>query len=66
MTISDTPAHRPPPMHAVVSDRPKHFTVASVLVPKPGHDQVWLQILAAGVCGTDARLHVGEFGPPIP
>ena len=53
-------------MRAVVYDRPEHFTVADVPVPEPGPGEVRLKVLVAGVCGTDAHLHVGEFGPTYP
>ena len=53
-------------MRAVVYDRPEHFTVADLPVPEPGPGELRLKVLAAGVCGTDAHLHVGEFGPTYP
>jgi D-arabinitol dehydrogenase (NADP+) len=53
-------------MRAVVYDRPEHFTVAELPVPEPGPGEVRLKVLVAGVCGTDAHLHVGEFGPTYP
>ena len=46
-------------MRAVVYDRPEHFTVAELPVPEPGPGEVRLRVLVAGVCGTDAHLHVG-------
>ncbi len=53
-------------MRAVVYDRPKHFEVRELPVPEPGRGEVLLKILVAGVCGTDAHLHLGEFGPTYP
>lgn len=53
-------------MRAVVYDRPEHFTLADVPVPEPGPGEVRLRVVVAGVCGTDAHLHVGEFGPTYP
>jgi D-arabinitol dehydrogenase (NADP+) len=53
-------------MRAVVYDRPEHFTVAEMPVPEPGPGEVRLKVLVAGVCGTDAHLHAGEFGPTYP
>src|SRR3954447_14525243 len=53
-------------MRAVVYDRPGHFEVLQVPVPEPGPGEVRLQVLAAGVCGTDLHLHAGEFGPSYP
>ncbi|HEY5820383.1 MAG TPA: zinc-dependent alcohol dehydrogenase family protein [Propionibacteriaceae bacterium] len=53
-------------MHAVVYDRPEHFVVRELPVPEPGRGEVLLKVLVAGVCGTDAHLHLGEFGPSYP
>jgi D-arabinitol dehydrogenase (NADP+) len=53
-------------MRAVVYDRPEHFEVRDVPVPEPGPGEVLLEVLMAGVCGTDLHLHVGEFGPTYP
>lgn len=53
-------------MRAVVYDRPEHFEVREVPVPVPGPGEVLLEVLVAGVCGTDLHLHAGEFGPTHP
>lgn len=53
-------------MHAVTYDRPEHFALTTSRVPDPAAGQVLLKVLAAGVCGTDLHLHVGEFGPTYP
>ncbi len=53
-------------MRAVVYDRPEHFEVREIAIPEPGPGEVLLQVLVAGVCGTDAHLHAGEFGPSYP
>lgn len=53
-------------MRAVVYDRPEHFALTTSSVPDPAAGEVLLKVLAAGVCGTDLHLHVGEFGPTYP
>ena len=53
-------------MRAVVYDRPEQFEVREVPIPDPGRGEVLLKVLAAGVCGTDLHLHLGEFGPTYP
>lgn len=53
-------------MRAVIYDRPGHFAVREVPMPRPGVGEVLLRVLIAGVCGTDLHLHVGEFGPSYP
>lgn len=53
-------------MRAVVYDRPEHFAVRELPIPEPGPGEVLLKVSVAGVCGTDAHLHLGEFGPTYP
>ncbi|RWZ64771.1 2-deoxy-scyllo-inosamine dehydrogenase [Labedella populi] len=53
-------------MKAIVYDRPRHFELAELPVPEPGQGEVLVKVLVAGVCGTDAHLHEGEFGPTYP
>jgi D-arabinitol dehydrogenase (NADP+) len=53
-------------MAAVVYDQPSRFEVRAVAKPDPGPGEVLIQVLAAGVCGTDLHLHAGEFGPAYP
>lgn len=53
-------------MRAVVYDRPEHFEIRELPVPAPAPGEVLLKVLVAGVCGTDAHLHLGEFGPTYP
>jgi D-arabinitol dehydrogenase (NADP+) len=51
---------------AVVYDQPRSFTVTEVPDPHPGPGQVRLRVVLAGVCGTDAHLHDGQFDPVYP
>jgi len=53
-------------MKAIVYDRPRHFTLNDVPIPECGPGEVLVKVLVAGVCGTDAHLHDGEFGPSYP
>jgi D-arabinitol dehydrogenase (NADP+) len=53
-------------MRAVVYERPGTFEVRELPVPQPASGEVLLEILAAGVCGTDWHLHRGEFAPTYP
>jgi D-arabinitol dehydrogenase (NADP+) len=53
-------------MRAVVYDAPGSFEVVDVPVPEFGPDEVLVRVLVAGVCGTDAHLHDGEFDPVYP
>ena len=53
-------------MRAVVYERPGAFEVRELPVPQPAPGEVLLKVLAAGVCGTDWHLHLGEFAPTYP
>lgn len=53
-------------MRAVVYDHPREFEIRELPDPEPGPLDVVLRVLRAGVCGTDAHLHEGEFGPSYP
>lgn len=47
-------------MKEVVITGPKKFEVREVPVPKPGDGEVLIQMKAAGVCGSDLHLFLGE------
>jgi D-arabinitol dehydrogenase (NADP+) len=51
---------------AVVYDQPRSFTVTQVADPHAGPGEVRLRVVLAGVCGTDAHLHEGQFDPVYP
>jgi threonine dehydrogenase-like Zn-dependent dehydrogenase len=53
-------------MRAVVYDSPRSSEVVEVPTPTFGPDEVLVRVVAAGVCGTDAHLHEGEFDPVYP
>jgi D-arabinitol dehydrogenase (NADP+) len=53
-------------MKAIVYDGPRHFVLGELPIPEPGPGEVLVKVLVAGVCGTDAHLHEGEFGPSYP
>lgn len=47
-------------------EQPRSFTVTEVPDPHAGVGEVRLRVLVAGVCGTDAHLHEGQFDPVYP
>jgi D-arabinitol dehydrogenase (NADP+) len=53
-------------MKAVVYDKPRSFAVTEVPDPHAGPGEVRLRVVLAGVCGTDAHLHDGQFDPVYP
>lgn len=44
----------------VVITGPQHYEVREVPIPKPGDGDVLIQMKAAGVCGSDVHLFLGE------
>jgi D-arabinitol dehydrogenase (NADP+) len=53
-------------MKAIVYSSPRTFELVDVPVPGCGPGDALIRVLVAGVCGTDAHLHEGEFGPAYP
>lgn len=53
-------------MRAVVYDEPRRFEVRDVPLPRAGAGEVVVDILLAGVCGTDLHLHDGGFFASFP
>jgi D-arabinitol dehydrogenase (NADP+) len=51
---------------AVRYDQPRRFAVTEVPDPHAGPGEVRLRVVLAGVCGTDAHLHDGQFDPVYP
>ena len=47
-------------MKEVVITGPRQFEVRQAPVPKPGDGEVLIQMKAAGVCGSDFHLFLGE------
>lgn len=52
-------------MRAVVVERPGRFRVKDVPDPRPGPDEVVVEVRACGLCGTDVHIANGDF-PPAP
>lgn len=53
-------------MKAVCFERPHHVAVIETPVPEVGPQDVLIRVEAAGICGTDLHLYVGEFDPRYP
>tara|TARA_R110002020_G_scaffold57274_9_gene157834 strand:- start:49 stop:1074 length:1026 start_codon:yes stop_codon:yes gene_type:complete len=53
-------------MKAIVYSSPRRFELTEVEIPTAGPGEVLVRVRIAGVCGTDAHLHEGEFGPTYP
>lgn len=47
-------------MKQVVITGPKKFVVEEVEIPKPKDNEILIQMKAAGVCGSDMHLYLGE------
>ncbi len=48
-------------MKAIVIEKPHHFQIKDLPYPKPGEQEVTLDVKACCVCGTDVHLLDGEF-----
>jgi 2-desacetyl-2-hydroxyethyl bacteriochlorophyllide A dehydrogenase len=48
-------------MRALVIDSPRSARVVEVEAPEPGSGQVVVDVLRAGICGTDIELYTGEL-----
>lgn len=53
-------------MKAVCFERPYQVSVIETAVPRVGPHDVLIRVEAAGICGTDLHLYVGEFDPRYP
>lgn len=54
-------------MRAVRLIEPREIRCVEVPVPEPGPGEVLVKVAAAGICGTDRHLYLGEFPsqPPV-
>jgi 2-desacetyl-2-hydroxyethyl bacteriochlorophyllide A dehydrogenase len=53
-------------MKAAVLTAPCNLEIRDVPIPEPGPGQVRLQVMLAGICGSDNTLYHGKFGVPMP
>ena len=53
-------------MKAAVLGAPGKLEVRDVPMPEPGPGEVRLQVMLAGICGSDHTLYHGKFGVPLP
>lgn len=53
-------------MKAFFIDEPLKSSIREIEVPVPGDTQVLIQVMAVGVCGTDAHLYLGDYDNPYP
>ena len=53
-------------MRAAVLTQTCHLEIRDVPVPEPGPGEVQLELILAGICGSDHTLYHGKFGVPMP
>ncbi len=47
-------------MKSCVITEPFHYEIREVPIPEPGDDEVQIEMMAAGVCGSDLHIYRGE------
>lgn len=53
-------------MKAFFIDEVLKCSVKEIPVPVPADDEVLIQVMAVGICGTDAHLYLGDYENPYP
>jgi L-iditol 2-dehydrogenase len=53
-------------MKALLLSQYNHLEIAELPEPKPGHDEVLVQVAACGICGSDVHGYDGSSGRRIP
>jgi 2-desacetyl-2-hydroxyethyl bacteriochlorophyllide A dehydrogenase len=48
-------------MDSIVINKPKELFVQEREIPQPGPDEVLIQVMASGICGTDVHIYHGEY-----
>jgi 2-desacetyl-2-hydroxyethyl bacteriochlorophyllide A dehydrogenase len=48
-------------MDSIVIKQPKEIFVQEREIPQPGPDEVLIQVMASGICGTDVHIYHGEY-----
>jgi 2-desacetyl-2-hydroxyethyl bacteriochlorophyllide A dehydrogenase len=53
-------------MKALVMESPRNAVIKDVPYPKPGPDEITIQVKRTGICGTDLHIYQGTFLPTYP
>jgi D-arabinitol dehydrogenase (NADP+) len=53
-------------MQAFVIEKERWGTVKTIPIPEPGEQEVLIKVMAAGLCGTDAHIYLGEYYSSFP
>ncbi len=53
-------------MKAAYYEAPRELSVREAPDPKPGPNEVLIEVAACGICGTDQHIFEGDFGGPLP
>lgn len=48
-------------MQAFFIEKPMQGDIMDTDIPKPGHDEILLKVMAAGLCGTDVHIYKGDY-----
>lgn len=48
-------------MQAFYIEKPMQGFISESIIPTPGHDEILLKVMAAGLCGTDVHIYKGDY-----
>lgn len=48
-------------MQAFCIEKPMRGVITDTDIPTPGHDEILLKVMAAGLCGTDVHIYKGDY-----
>lgn len=48
-------------MNAFFIEKPMRGVLRETEIPTPGHDEILLKVMAAGLCGTDVHIYKGDY-----
>lgn len=54
------------PMKSAFISQPNHLEIVDLPMPEPGENEVLIQVMACGICGTDIHIFRGEYLGPYP
>jgi D-arabinitol dehydrogenase (NADP+) len=53
-------------MKAIKIYQPNHLEIVDIPIPQPAENELLIQVMASGICGTDVHIFRGEYLGPYP